>query len=213
MWVYDKANGDQAISDNEGGIVVYPEDIKQEILEEVVTMWNTGSTLKEVVRYIDDLGDDKDSDMTKDEAEYLIEQIEAWYKLSGDTGTEKETVSAPIVGDQLPGTDAKEAANLQQKAAEAGITKEQSRGEKAAATRKANSTGKVKSATPGTKAIDAKSLVALMKEKIELVEYVAAIEIPEIATPANKDAREIVIALQKAIEQAKNSAIVAIQEL
>lgn len=208
QYQYTPETGDNTISEvGTDDIVLYVDDINKEVVAKVVELHNEGKSIQDIQKILD-----KDERVTLDEADFIVEQLTAYEKLSEGSGTQYHVGIDPIKADtvamgsviyiktpaeQLPITEAKP----------------QTRGEKAAATRKANSTGKVKSATPGTKAIDAKSLVALMKEKIELVEYVAAIEIPEIATPANKDAREIVIALQKAIEQAKNSAIVAIQEL
>lgn len=67
--------------------------------------------------------------------------------------------------------------------------------------------------TPGK--VDAKSVIASMKEKVCLLEYLDA-EIKDFELPTagvSAKAREILIKLQKSIEQAKNVTITEIQNL
>jgi len=216
VFEYLPLEGDQAVHVGDE-IVFYVEDIKPEAIAIVVQMWNEGSTVKDIQKWLD-----KAEGVTMEESDYVVEQIESYLKLSGDTGTAEPDVEKKL-DPQVTETIAKELkkdepdTQVIQEALQSEIGKvvapELSRGEKAAATRKANQASKPKSATPGSKAVDAKSLVEKMKEQIALVEYVSNIEIPEIVTPANKDARDIVITLQKAIEQAKNNAIQSIQDL
>ncbi len=67
--------------------------------------------------------------------------------------------------------------------------------------------------TTSAKAVDAASIVEKMKEQISCIEYIAGIDVPEIATPNSKEARDILIKLQKDIEKCKTDAITSIQQL
>jgi group I intron endonuclease len=215
-WEYDPLNGDKAISDSDGSIVLYTEDIKPEVIAVVVEKWNAGTSVKDIQKWLY-----KEAEgVTLDESDYIVEQLESWIKLSGDTGTAEPAVTkAPVVGNQLPDTTEKvedvksETQKLMEETAKLqGVTL--SRGEKAAATRKANQASKPKSATPGNKAVDAKSLVEKMKEQIALIEWIdGALPAMELPSALSKDAREVLITLQKTIETAKTVAVMTIQEL
>ncbi len=70
----------------------------------------------------------------------------------------------------------------------------------------------VKPVTSG-KVVDAQELIAKMKAKIEAIQYIDGIQIPDIATSADKAVRDVLVGFQKEIETTKAMAITAIQQL
>src|ERR1035437_2297836 len=79
--------GDKAISDTNGDVVLYIEDIKIEAITHIVEMWNENKTVKEIQHWLDK----EAKGVTLDESGYIVEQLEAWCKLSGDTAEVKKT--------------------------------------------------------------------------------------------------------------------------
>src|SRR3954465_2518984 len=151
---YSKELG-AVISSEGNSVVYYVEDINPEVIESVIEMWNDGRELSEIT---DKLAKRFDDICTAEEREYIQTQIENWERVSGATttvevkdvlhkdGTVETVTVTTTVFDKVP----KEV--LDKAAINAGIAthedhlepvQELSKGQKAAATRKANSAGKV----------------------------------------------------------------------
>jgi hypothetical protein len=201
QWQFNK-NEDNAISTTDESIVMYIEDINRDVVSDMVGLWNSGKTIKEIEKELS-----KDNRVTDNEIDYIIEQSSNWEKLNGTVTTENGAISAGVgvITDTIPyksGIDP--IVQTEEKLAD--VQK------KAGTTKRAPRTAPVKQST---KMVSVEEIVAKMKEQILCIEYLNTISIDADEFPANvgKAAREVLIEFQKEIESTKNLAIAAIQQL
>ena len=217
LWIYSAS--DKAIKDAESRVVLYSDDMNEEVLQDVCKQWNTNKSLDVIQGFLD-----RSNLCTSEETEYLMEQIGNYekgvasttegdkiaenIKIGMDTLTPHEVAetltaivnSAPVIR-EVPSTNI--AAIIPGFSTEPGTPAPlEKRGRKQ--TPAVRTGGKV----------DAKDLIASMREKIALIEWIDE-AIPDMNLPEalNKGAREILIALQKAVEVAKDTAVQNIQNL
>lgn len=201
------------IASDGSGVVFYTEEINPEVLESVIDMWNDGKPLPDIIEKLEKRFDEL---CTAEEREYIQTQIENWSKLSG---------AIPLV--EVPAPTEQELESLHIPAKEQadsgkGIAQDKplSRGEKAAATRKANAEGAKKTST-GSKAVNREVVIQNLKDaaekalkQIDLIEWIERTSSPEeLPVDLSKAARDLLLQFGKDIETLKGKYITAIQEL
>lgn len=212
-------SSEKCVKDNEDRLVFYVDDLNEQVVEEVVDLWNKNKEIKVIQGHLD-----KSVLCTSEETEYLMEQIGNYekgvasttegdkiaenIKIGMDTLTPHEVAetltaivnSAPVIR-EVPSTNI--AAILPGFATEPGTPAPlEKKGRKQAPAVRTG--GKV----------DAKDLIASMREKIALIEWIdEAILDMNLPEALNKGAREILIALQRDVEKAKETAVQNIQNL
>lgn len=242
QYQYTPEAGDNAISEiGTDDIVLYVDDINKDVAHMVVQLHNEGKSIQDIQKILD-----KDERVTLDEADFIVEQLAAYLKISekglnDQESTELKSAHDKLIGDRLSGIDEKakdqkykeldkvmgeightqEEIDASYKAVEKPLTetKPQTRGEKAAATRKANE-GTKKIGTGG-KAISAASVIDKLKAQAEratkLIAMVGYIE--ETSTGAEfpeglvKDQIELLVKFTREVEKLKGEYINQIQEL
>ena len=206
LWSYEKDS--KAIKDAEDRVVLFGDDINEEVLQKVTDMWNGKSTDNAIQGFLD-----RSYLCTSEEGDYIVEQIESYQKqVAGAT----EDVTAQYVGKEGENVFVK--ANVpvgtvmdsmtQQEVAETLIAiagKQPVEKQK----RQQRTTAAVKA--PGK--LSAEELAQLYTEKIAALTYIATVDVPELTSSGSKGVREILIQLQKSVEQAKETAVQNIQQL
>lgn len=224
QYQYNPEYGDNAISEvGTDDIVLYVDDINKEVVAKVVELHNKGKSIQDIQKILD-----KDERVTLDEADFIVEQLIAYEKLSEGSGTQysnenTETVTIPVEADGTvtignvtytasPGViEVKMQVPVQDKP--------QTRGEKAAATRKANE-GAKKTGTGG-KAVSAASVIDKLKAQTEraekLILLVGYVDQLDTSTPFPeglvKDQIELLVKFTREVEKLKGEYINQIQEL
>jgi len=225
QWQYISENGDQAVSlISDDSVVFYIDDLNKEVVADIVKLWNSGADVNTIQKTLD-----KDPRVTLDESDYVVEQIENWIQLNPPVEGDQIAANVQIGVDTMTPNEvantlttiAEQITNKQTDMIEdtTQIAERQQLIDSVTKPLSLSADGK-KSRTPRTTTVrstgkvDTKDLVAAMKEKITLIEYVdnaiADIELPEALS---KSAREILIQMQKAIDTAKGEAIQSIQAL
>jgi hypothetical protein len=202
-FLYNPQEGDQAISDSEDNIVFFVDQIAPEVITGIVDMWNQDISLETLLKTVY-----KNTDqVSPDEYEYIKEQIEAYIALDKqeeetimeDTAQVKET--AGVTGNEVVNKSIEAIKNVPQEVIE-----------KAAA-----SVGVKKGPKPKSNGqkIDAKSLIEQMQEKIALISYIDTIQVEDLpaGTKVSKESREIILTLQRGVENLKQSALSQLNDL
>jgi hypothetical protein len=162
-------------------VVMYFDTVNPDVMAKVVELYNAGKPTEDIEAYL--LNEDN---CDKDQREFIMEQIHAYIKLKN---VSDQPVVQPAATNEGNGTNAIIAAPGTQPIPE--LTK----GQRAAATRKANQLA-AKKTTPAKKT-DTVGVIKSLEEKIQLVRVLDATEVPEIPSGISKEARELMVAFQK----------------
>jgi len=200
LWSYEKSS--KAIKDSEDRLVMHIDDVNEDVVGEVVKMWNLNKDLKLVQSYLN-----RSNLCTSEETEYLMEQIGNYEKSLKDVSEGDQIAENIKIGVEtlVPEPGPKVEKSLQDRLVDhvnSNPTKK----------RQPRNTTVVKSSG---KAMSAVEIVERLKEQILCIEYLNGISVDGDGFPANigKAAREVLIGFQKEIETTKNLAITAIQQL
>lgn len=191
----------------EGDVVFYIEDIHPEVIAKVCELYNEGKEKKDIQEYLDN----GTQLCTVEEGDFIIEQLTNWEKVSGSAAVEKKEPIEKLGHKEETQKLMKETAILQE------VTlpekKELSRGEKAAATRKANSASKVVGKG------NAATLIASMqaqqekiKRIVECIEWIdESLNTQDIPESLQKSERDVLLAYVKEVENVQLSYLQKIQ--
>ena len=218
---------DNAVSESgTDEIVMYIQDMSRDVMVELVEKWNSGTSVKEVGKWLD-----RDTRVTLDECDYIVEQIEKWIQVQDNSLPEwvtstaaspvvKEVPDAPMTVQELAETVVnvietnKQEAHMIEDVAEkapAPVEKKQTRTPRTVAPAKSN--GKVLSSEDAVKALK------LQQEKIQkqltMIEFVDSSTVAEQEFPEmlSKDGIELLIRYGKDQQKLKSEYITAIQNL
>lgn len=196
---YNPELGDQAVSCN-NEIVWYASDMNPEVVSKVVEMWNEGSTVVQIDKYMSN-----DLRCSDDERDHVVEQIELFMKLveneppvessSGSVSAANGAVSSVTV----PQTNMilNVADNVIEDAAgKVGVKK---RGTKA---------------TPvsSSSKVSPEDYIKQLEEKIALMKLLAAIELPEIPTGITTGGRKLMVEMHKEFVEMRDRYIQIVKE-
>lgn len=204
------------IVDSDGsGMVMYSEDINPEVLAKVCELYNEGKSKKEIQNWLD-TGTQL---CTVEEGDYIIEQLTMWEKVPDSTVVDKKDAGPAGLASAYTGQGAPTMNSTGTQIAPT-EKKEPSRGEKAAATRKANAEG-AKKAGNGNKVTSVASVrnslrmqVEKATESISVVDYVEALSTDaKFPEGLRKEYTDLLIKFVKAVELVKSEYITALQEL
>jgi len=177
-------------------VVLYSDDISEEVLKQVCQMWNTKATANAISGFLD-----RSPLCTQEESEYIMEQLGVYEKSLQNVEPVQENVERKLTAEEVPlvktivGADTN--GNI--------ITEILPKKTRTKPTPAVKSGGKV----------DAKDMVAKLQEQIDLIQYVDGVCAADkpVGVQISKSGREILIQLQKDIEKAKETAVQAIQQL
>jgi len=197
QWSYNSKT-DSAILSGTGTVVLYVEDIKPEVIAELIQMHNTGSSTEQIQKWLD-----KHPDVTMDESDYIVEQMNNYLATNKNVETEKiyETVlpNGNKVIDKEDKKYTEDAANsintipnIQPTVGNIAdtATNQEQKTDKPKQTRTKRSTGTT------TGKVSAEDLIKALQDKIELLQVFNAMEAPEVPSGVNKVARELIIEFQ-----------------
>lgn len=192
-FAFNPFEGDKAVSCEED-IVFYIDDIKPEIITTVVEMYNSGSSVEAIGKYLD-----KADGVLLEESEYITEQISNYLKLAGDT-QEETPVQVEVV--TVKATKESEIGKI-----DPVTTEEKKIVIKGQEENPVNIPAKVdgrKNRQPRTAQVSATTKVQspedylkLLEEKMLLTKTLATIQAPEIPIGVSKQGRELMLELNK----------------
>lgn len=188
------------INMNTQDTIMYVDDIDPEVIKSVCEMHNSGM----IIEWISEALANNNACFTN-QREFIMEQITAYEKLTNMT----EGMLEPITtihnsnGNGAQNQDKPQETLLQQK--------ELSRGEKAAATRKANAAGKTgNSISKKQGTVDA---IKMLEEKIQLIKLLDAAEVLDIPIGLTKSSRDLMTQFQKEQQDMIDSYLEKVQAL
>jgi len=198
QWSYNSKT-DSAILSGTGTVVLYVEDIKPEVIAELIQMHNTGSSTEQIQKWLD-----KHPDVTMDESDYIVEQIQNYMATNKNVETEKiyETV-LPNGNKIIEKEDKKyteDAANsintipnIQPTVGNIAdtATNQEQKADKPKQTRAKRTTGTT------TGKVSAEDLIKALQDKIELLQVFDNLESPDIPAGISKPGRELMQEFQK----------------
>lgn len=216
------AVGDGAISEvGTDDPVFYIDDIKPDIIVAICKAWNEGLTVKEIGKMLD-----KMDDISMEETEYVEDQLTKYEKLMSTTPEKVETEGTIIASNISIGQEALVPKAPTQdeliKAAEKIVEtpKELSRGEKAAATRKANNSkpsgvvGGGKKGSAATLIADMQAQQEKLKRVVECIEWIdGSLFTDNIPQDLSKSERDTILAYIKAVEIVQSEYLLKIQSV
>jgi len=188
-FTYSPETGDNAVSEGDS-IVFYIDDIKPEIITTVVEMYNSGSSVEQLGKYLD-----KADGVTLEESEYITEQITNYLKLAGDTQEETPVDGLTVTAESGAISAGKgEVTNMTMPTEQKEAPVENIPGKVDGRKNRQPRTAQV-SAT--TKVQSPEDYLKLLEEKMLLTKTLATIQAPEIPTGVSKQGRELMLELNK----------------
>ena len=181
---------DKAISEvADGEIVFYIEDIAPDVICKIVTMHNEEYSIKKIENYL--LGELK---VTTDEREYLIEQIIAY---------EKTAVDKPIVVYEVSKQQAVVDMKPNKEEVDLGAVAGPIKPEQTDALNPKVDFEVKKERKPRKEKVSkigVEDYKKLLLEKIDLLDYIDSIEVPDLPTELSKSARTILLDFQNEMD-------------
>ena len=212
QWEFNPAEDKGILECGTDDVVLYIDDIKPEVITYIVNMWNdeveTSEILKTVYKDVDNV--------SPDEYDYLEQQLVQYEEISS---SKAEPVTKPVIEQKMEDKAVIEPGQMStgdnREATTKGVSSLTPAEEKTAMLETTKRSPRGTNKKVATSKLSPADIIESMREKIALVEYIAAIEIADIpaGTKMSKEGREVLISLRNTVDDLKASAIQKIQEL
>lgn len=162
-------------------VIFYPNDIKSEVVENCLNIYNRIKDIKEVDEYLLN-----EEDCTSDDREFIIESLTNYINMNTETvPQERPEVEAFINNTPMPQQQANPEAAMQAKTETAPEVKQ-----------KRQWTRRITDG-PATKIGSTSDFIKVMEEKIEMVKILDQVTMPELPGGMTKANRDIMVEFQK----------------